>query len=342
METLENEQVDILIVAGDIFDILSPPNYSLKLFYDFLSNLNNLSCLKKTVIVAGNHDSISFLETSKELLTNINILTATLKGENFLIPDYAVISAVPFLRDTIIREFVSGETVSKKEQKIQEGIINHYHSIYQNAKELSQDLPIIATGHLTITSTPLGEEERKLYIGNLASIDFEIFPKFDYIALGHIHKFYKVSSNIFYSGSPIPIGFDEAKYSKKIILWEDGKVKTLKIPIFRYLKEFHLDIDEVENNLEKVPENSFIKLDLKNQYNEALSKKIDEIATRYNLHIIKKSFQVENVILEKKQFQSRNLKELTPLEVFKKVIKNRDDKDELLKLFQSILLLNKE
>ena len=151
---------------------------------------------------------------------------------------------MPFLRDTIIREFISGETVSKKEQKIQEGIINHYNSIYQNAKELSQNLPIIATGHLTITSTPLGEEERKLYIGNLASIDFETFPKFDYIALGHIHKFYKVSSNIFYSGSPIPIGFDEAKYSKRVILWEDGKIRTLKIPTFRYLKEFYLDIDE--------------------------------------------------------------------------------------------------
>ena len=324
-------------MAGDIFDILSPPNYSLKLFYDFLSNLNNLSCLKKTVIVAGNHDSISFLETSKELLTNINIFTATLKGENFLVPDYAVISAVPFLRDTIIREFISGETVSKKEQKIQEGIINHYNSIYQNAKELSQNLPIIATGHLTITSTPLGEEERKLYIGNLASIDFETFPKFDYIALGHIHKFYKVSSNIFYSGSPIPIGFDEAKYSKRVILWEDGKIKTLKIPTFRYLKEFYLDIDEVENHLEKVPENSFIKLDLKNQYNEALSKKIDEIATKYNLYIIKKSFYVENMILEKNKLQSRNLRELTPLEVFKEIIKKRDDKDELLELFHSIL-----
>ena len=104
------------------------------------------------------------------------------------------------------------------------------------------------------------------------------------------------------------------------------------------MEEFYLDIDEVENHLAKVPEDSFIKLDLKNQYCEALSKKIDEIATRYNLHIIKKSFHVENVILEKNHFQSRNLKELTPLEVFKEIIKNRDDKDELLKLLK--LLIN--
>ena len=72
IKTIDNEEVDILIIAGDIFDAANPPNYALTQYYQFLRNLLTTSC-QHVVIIGGNHDSPSLLNAPSELLKNLNI-----------------------------------------------------------------------------------------------------------------------------------------------------------------------------------------------------------------------------------------------------------------------------
>ena len=124
-ETIQNESIDLLIVAGDIFDTGNPPNYALELYYNFLKQLTSIDNLD-VIITAGNHDSISTLKAPKQLLEafNVYVVTSGNEEENELISIYkqdkllGVVCAVPFLRDSVVRASISGETINEKESSL--------------------------------------------------------------------------------------------------------------------------------------------------------------------------------------------------------------------------------
>ena len=65
LDTIEEKQIELLLVSGDIFDTGTPPNYALELYYNFLKQLSSKKSLKTTIITAGNHDSVSTLKSTK-------------------------------------------------------------------------------------------------------------------------------------------------------------------------------------------------------------------------------------------------------------------------------------
>jgi DNA repair protein SbcD/Mre11 len=83
-------------------------------------------------------------------------------------------------------------------------------------------LPLVATGHLTTVGASSSDSVREIYIGTLEALPASCLPPFAYIALGHIHQAQKVAGSDFirYSGSPIPLSFDEAKQQKQLVLVE--------------------------------------------------------------------------------------------------------------------------
>jgi len=121
LETIKDENIDFLIVAGDIFDTGTPSNYALELYYNFLTKLA-LSC-ENIIITAGNHDSIATLKAPKQLLQalNVHVVASGDEEEEEVIAIYkdkkleGVICAVPFLRDYVVRQSLSGETMKDKE-----------------------------------------------------------------------------------------------------------------------------------------------------------------------------------------------------------------------------------
>ena len=257
-DTIHQEQVDILLIAGDIFDTSTPSNRAQELYYRFLCRVAASPC-RHVVVIAGNHDSPSFLNAPKELLRVLNVHvvgSATESGENEVrllskqdgSPEL-IVCAVPYLRDRDIRVAEAGEGIRDKNRKMIEGIQNHYAKVVEGAeqrrKELGIPTPIIAMGHLFTAGgqTVEGDGVRELYVGSLAHVSASIFPAcLSYLALGHLHVSQKVNgSNIMrYSGSPLPMGFGEAKQEKSVCLVElvhtEASVKRLKIPVFRKLE----------------------------------------------------------------------------------------------------------
>ena len=223
-ETIREERVDVLVVAGDVFDTSAPSNRSQELYYRFLCRIRE-HC-RHVVIVAGNHDSPSFLAAPKELLRALNVHvigamsddpaeeTLVLRGRDG--EPELIVCAVPYLRDRDIRTSEAGESLEDKEAKLLEGIRRHYAAVCAlAASERSRpDLPLLATGHLFAAGglTQEGDGVRQLYVGSLARVGADCFPDcIDYLALGHLHIPQKLggSETRRYSGSPLPMNFGE-------------------------------------------------------------------------------------------------------------------------------------
>ena len=240
LQTLREQKVDVLLIAGDIFDTTAPSNQAQNLYYDFLSQVCHTDC-RHVIIVAGNHDSASFLEAPKQLLKAFNIhiigsMTDTPTDEVITLSDKSgqaelIVMAVPYLRDRDVRTVGHGERLDDKERKLAQGIKAHYAqiadiAIAQQAQlqaKYKRSIPIVATGHLFTVGgqTMEGDGVRDLYVGSLGSIGAEIFhPQIDYVALGHLHIPQAVGGqpHIRYAGSPIAMGFGESRQQKQVHL----------------------------------------------------------------------------------------------------------------------------
>jgi exonuclease SbcD len=142
-QTIEDEKVDALLIAGDVFDTSTPSNRAQELYYRFLCRVAT-SCCRHVVVVAGNHDSPSFLNAPKELLRALNVyvvgsMTEALEDEVFVLhaddkPE-AIVCAVPYLRDKDIRTVEPGETIDDKNAKLVEGLKNHYADVCAIAEQ---------------------------------------------------------------------------------------------------------------------------------------------------------------------------------------------------------------
>ena len=134
--------VDLLIVAGDIFDTNTPSNSSQKMYYDFLLRVRDTGC-QNVVIVGGNHDSPGFLNAPKEILAAINVCVIGNASENpadevIVVKDKednpsAIVCAVPFLRERDVSRFTDGESYSDRSKRIAENIRKHYEKVAEIA-----------------------------------------------------------------------------------------------------------------------------------------------------------------------------------------------------------------
>jgi len=173
-----------------------------------------------------------------------------------------IVCAVPYLRDRDIRMAEAGESVEDKERKLIDGIRNHYATVAalaeQKREELGADIPIVALGHLFTAGghTVDGDGVRELYVGSLAHVTAGIFPAcLDYLALGHLHVPQKVNGleTIRYSGSPLPMGFGEAKQQKSVCQVEfhstAASVQLIDVPVFQKLERVKGDWDGISSRI---------------------------------------------------------------------------------------------
>ena len=271
LQTLQQETIEVLLVAGDVFDTTTPGNRAQSMYYRFLSEVARSRC-RHVVIVAGNHDSPSFLNAPAPFLKALDVHVV---GQSEAIDDEVlvlrgtenqpelIVCAVPYLRDRDIRRVEPGESPDDKERKLLEGIRAHYAAVAEHAlqvrKHLGASVPIVATGHLFTAGgqTVDGDGVRELYVGSLAHVNASIFPvTFDYVALGHLHVPQVVGGNelVRYSGSPLPMGFGEARQQKSVCLvtFEQATppvVQLLDVPVFKALERVRGDWETIRARL---------------------------------------------------------------------------------------------
>lgn len=362
---INEEDIDLLLIAGDIFDTTTPSNSAQKLYYQFLCDVAQSSC-EHIVIIGGNHDSPSFLNAPQQLLSAINVHVVGSASENVDdeivvatkdgIPQ-ALICAVPYLRDKDVRKMEAGESAETKQKNLVAGIENHYQEVRTRALEkrdtLQAPLPIIGMGHLFTTGGKVQEDDgvRDLYVGNLATIHAsKIAESFDYLALGHLHIPQRVDGNetIRYCGSPIPMGFGEAKQTKKIIIGEFNKSGELTltdkdIPSFQKLAQVSGNLEEILAALHEYAQlETSLWLEVRYTGKTAihdLRAKIEEACAGTQIDVLRiQNTFVRHHVLQRLESEEK-LDDLSPKEVFSRCLLSheKDDAEELLHNFSEIL-----
>lgn len=361
VDQVKLHHVNAVIVAGDIFDTGSPPSYARELYNQFVVSLQQTGC--QLVILSGNHDSVSVLNETSSLLSYLNTDVVTSGTEHNVITlknaegqPGALLCAIPFLRPRDIQISVAGQNSEEKQLSLQTAISDYYQASYQLAKQqrksLGLDIPIIATGHLTVVGAEVSDSVRDIYIGTLDAFPSGAFPQADYIALGHIHRPQIIGGqkNIRYCGSPIALSFDEANQQKSVCLVEfDGhdvsQITPLAIPIFQPLQTLKGSLADIQQQLAELPitkENRSVWLDIEVASQDYLA----DIQQRVENLI--KDLPVEVVLLRRARKQQQGqqaaianetLNELTAEEVFLRRLaeESLDDKEKeqrLLLLFR--------
>ncbi|AML59818.1 Exonuclease SbcD [Serratia rubidaea] len=350
---IEQHQVDALIVAGDLFDTGSPPSYARELYNRFVVELQQTGC--QLVVLGGNHDSVATLNESRELLSCLNTTVIANAqpdaGQQIVTLNRrdgqpgALLCAIPFLRPRDLLTSRAGESGTQKQQALQEAIAGHYQALHQAAcaqrEALGLTLPIVATGHLTTVGVTTSDSVRDIYIGTLDAFPAQAFPPADYIALGHIHRAQQVakSEHIRYSGSPIPLSFDELGNAKSVFMvdFADGglqQVTPLSVPLFQPMQLIKGDLAQIERQLQQFAD-----------YQGELPVWLDiEVATQDYLSDIQRRIQaladnlpVEVVLLRRSKEQRRQaieqqdketLNELSVDEVFERRLAQESELEE--------------
>jgi exonuclease SbcD len=232
LDTLEGQQIDALLIAGDVFDNPNPSADAQKQFYHFLTEAKRRAPQLNIVIIAGNHDSAGRLEAPASLLQAFNTtvvgcvtrdtqgnleldrLIAPLRNRQGDIAAWCL--AVPFLRPGDVPK------VATDGDAYLEGVRQLYRQTLDYALERWENgQAIVALGHCHMNGGQTSEDsERRIVIGGAEALPVDTFaPTIAYVALGHLHRAQQVGDQkrIRYSGSPLPMSFNEIHYPHQVV-----------------------------------------------------------------------------------------------------------------------------
>lgn len=366
---LTKNKIDVLIVAGDVFDVSNPSAASQRMFYRFIHRVTTENPRLQLVVVAGNHDSAARLESPLPLLQEMRTeIKGIVRKQNGKI-DYehllvelknaageveALCLAVPFLRQG------DYPVVETEGNPYAEGVKELYARLLKYAlKKRTDGQALVAVGHLLATGSEIAEKDHseRIIIGGLESVSPESFPEqIVYTALGHIHKAQRVlgKENIRYAGSPLPMSFAEKHYHHgvvKVTLDEGWAVEIEKLeytPLVRLLSIPATEAaapDEVLDELRglELPEDEpmpylevKVKLSepepmLRQQVEEILEGKPVRLARIVSFYRQAAEGSVEEEVL------TAGLQEMNPLQIVKATFENSyqtEMPEELVNLFQ--------
>lgn len=368
---LTKNKIDVLIVAGDVFDVSNPSAASQRMFYRFIHRVTTENPRLQLVVVAGNHDSAARLESPlpllQEMRTEIKGIVHKQNGkidyEHLLVElknaageVEALCLAVPFLRQG------DYPVVETEGNPYAEGVKELYARLLKYAlKKRTDGQALVAVGHLLATGSEIAEKDHseRIIIGGLESVSPESFPEqIVYTALGHIHKAQRVSGreNIRYAGSPLPMSFAEKHYHHgvvKVTLDEGWAVEIEKLeytPLVRLLSIPATEAaapDEVLDELRglELPEDEpmpylevKVKLSepepmLRQQVEEILEGKPVRLARIVSFYRQAAEGSVEEEVL------TAGLQEMNPLQIVKATFENSyqtEMPEELVDLFQEV------
>jgi exonuclease SbcD len=365
LEQIKLNDVKYLLVAGDIFDNNNPSNESTRIYYAFLRKLSALNC--KAIITAGNHDSPSFIDVPKDLLSEFDIsvfgifpgvdrldeIFVPLKNDSGEV--VAVVAAIPFLQDRFVRQVGEGEGAREIAEKIKQGMKSLFAQIGAALHVSYPVIPKIGMAHLHAQGAQISEAEREIQIGNQEGISANDLDQFDYLALGHIHTGQTVlKGKIQYASSPISLGFSENRYQHKVVMLEieNNQIKESEIPVIKNRSLYQLKgtMTEVEEHV-KLLKNKYklqMLLDVlieEDNYDPRVNDKLNEIkenlAVKNEIKIINTRihFKDKTATRFSSKFDTNELNNLNPIDVFKSRINGRSEEEQtkLIELFSAIL-----
>ena len=249
IETILREEINLLVIAGDIFDSPNPPHLSLEVFYNFLHRVS-IETKTETFIIAGNHDSGPLLEAPSRLLAPHRVKVwgklSPNPHDHWCTHHDIEVCALPFFRS---------------HELLPQGIGDPLTALKTYLDRPKTQPQLLILHHLAGVFEESGSEQ-VISLSGVDSIPTDILKKFDYVALGHIHKPQRVADHVYYSGSPIPLRFSETLKKSVVIIEKNEQSlvpRLLNIPSFRDLITIKTNEKDYVRELEKIVPKSTLK-----------------------------------------------------------------------------------
>ena len=213
LQIVINEQVNTVLIAGDVYDKSVPSAQAVTLFDDFLTRLEALECT--VLLIAGNHDSPERLAFGAHLLQKSRVyLSPVFDGRLTcctLNDEYGQLDVwlMPFLKPSVVRPFYPEDTMESYQDAA--AVVLRSNPPHQGRRS-------ILVAHQFVTGAKTGGSE-ELSVGGAENIDAPLFAAYDYVALGHIHSPQRVGrETVRYCGSPLKYSLSEARGTKSVTL----------------------------------------------------------------------------------------------------------------------------
>ena len=216
------EQVDAVLVAGDVYDRPTPPVEAVNLFSHFLETLSARGIA--VFVIAGNHDSPDRLAFCDSLLEKSGIyMAAPCRG----VPERVVLERggerlavhlVSFARPAALRPFLEGEL---------ESAADAMRAVLARTERNTADYDVLLA-HAFVLGGVTSESEINA-VGTAEMIPAEVFSGFDYVALGHLHGPQTVAEGVRYAGSPLKYSFSEVEHQKSVTVVELSKKSAITV-----------------------------------------------------------------------------------------------------------------
>ena len=263
IDIVKKEQVDIVLIAGDVYDKSIPTIEAVNLFSDFLTRLYKSKVL--VFVISGNHDSKDRLSFGNELFVDNGIYIEGIFNGNLrcktINDKYGKLNIymLPFIKPVEIKRFYPDEIIDTYEDAIK--CILKHSSINKSERN-------IIMVHQFVTS--LGEavirsDSESISLGGIDNIDVTLFKDFDYVAMGHIHGPQKVGrETVRYSGSPLKYSFSEVNQKKSVCIIEFNSKENInisKIPLIPIR-----DMRVIKGPFDKLISKEIVNLENKNDY----------------------------------------------------------------------------
>jgi exonuclease SbcD len=248
---IEQEAVDVLVIAGDIYDRSVPPSKAVELLDEFISAI--CSDMKIPVImIPGNHDGAERLRFGSRQLSSAGLYIlgdlnkvaepVILQSESGEVAFYGI----PYNDPETVRNLFTVDVSSYDDA--------HTYLVEQIKGVMRDDIPNVLISHCFIDGAEESESERPLSIGGADRVSYEPCIDFNYVALGHLHSpQYKGEKHIRYSGSILKYSFSEQNQKKGITLVEmdaKGLVSSQHLPLVP-LRDMRIIEDEMQTILEQ-------------------------------------------------------------------------------------------
>lgn len=220
----EENQVDAVVIAGDVYDRAIPSGEAVTVFDRFLTELS--SCGIRVLMISGNHDSPERLSFGRKLLKGQGIHIAGVQEEGLITVEFWE-PEPESLRKQILTQFVllpflkpSQMDASTSEEAVKKALAGYWEAEKKVGKKKKNRVLVT---HFFVTDSgrepELSDSETTVHVGGLDNVDASVFAGFDYTALGHIHKPQQVGAHpIWYAGSPLKYSFGETGQEKCALL----------------------------------------------------------------------------------------------------------------------------
>ncbi|ANE47309.1 nuclease SbcCD subunit D [Paenibacillus swuensis] len=227
IEIVEREGIDLVLIAGDVYDTVNPPAAAEQLFYEGVSRLSD-GGRRPVVVIAGNHDNPDRIAAAGPLANERNITLVGLPTANVQeigisrTGERAKLFSLPYPSESRLREVLTDST----DEAVLRGAYTAKvaHLVAQQAPAFGPDTVNLLMSHIYVLGGAETDSERPIQVGGAYTVDTAALTAqgLQYVALGHLHRpqTLKASVPIRYSGSPLAYSFSEAGQAKSVTILE--------------------------------------------------------------------------------------------------------------------------